>query len=507
MAGHRFVAVVGARVLPEAAAPQVAAVVRFFLSRGWGIGSGGARGADAFALHTVLRAGSAACARSVVFLPGARPAGRGGSLRPFAARGGRVVAGAGAGRSALLARSRRLAHASAGVVAFLWGPSRGSVFTVREAIRAGKPAAVVLAGGGAALPSFLGGAWVPCSIGPVAGFRWVARPDEAEPPSRSTWLARVFEVPEGEPTHALLLHISSLTPGERLWFERGVVAGDTVLVAHEALSDMPAFLAPARLMRRFRCTAREAAGLAELFLALDAGPAVVAYHEAEVRRRGADAVIGDLVHVVARLALVEQVAETDALEDAECLGDSAEGVSTDGQVAQRAGQSERVALAAWHALGTVRPERVTCTTCRAVYEADDEASDLPVCPECGMRDTWEARQGDRFRGVIGAIDRCASLEEMAALGKGLYALELSHDQAGVAWSHYHLRKQALEAAVALRQPARVLLAEVEHANRRFLPRLGACLYRVQRTTAIPVSAPEWRQIWQAYQARKLGRPA
>ena len=418
-----------------------------------------------------------------------------------------MVAGAGAGRSALLARSRRLAHASAGVVAFLWGPSRGSVFTVREAIRAGKAAAVVLAGGGAQLPAFSGGAWVPCSIGPVAAFRWVARTDAAEPPSRTTWLARVFEVPEGEPTHALLSHISSLSPGERLWFERGVVAGDTVLVAHEALSDTPAFLATARLRRRFRCTAREAASLAELFLALDAGPAVMAHHEAEVRRRGADAVIGDLVHLVARLALVEQVADTDALEDAECLGDSAELVATDGQVAQPAGQSERVAQVAWHAVGTVRPERVTCTVCHAVYEANDEASDLPVCPECGTRDTWEARQGGRFRGVIGAIDRCASLEEMAALGKGLYALELSHDQAGVAWSHYHLRKQALEAAMALRQPARVLLAEVEHANRRFLPLLGACLYRVQRTTAIPISGPEWRRIWQAYQARKLGRPA
>jgi hypothetical protein len=42
MAAHRFVAVVGARMLPESAAPQVAAVVQFLLSRGWGIGSGGA---------------------------------------------------------------------------------------------------------------------------------------------------------------------------------------------------------------------------------------------------------------------------------------------------------------------------------------------------------------------------------------------------------------------------------------------------------------------------------
>jgi hypothetical protein len=260
-------------------------------------------------------------------------------------------------------------------------------------------------------------------------------------------------------------------------------------------------------MRRFRCTAREAAGLAELFLALDAGPAIVAHHEAEVRRRGADGVIGDLVHLVARLALVEQVPDADALEDAECLGDSAELVSADGQVAQLAGQSERPAHIARHALGTVRPERVTCTVCRAIYEADDEASDLPMCRECGARDTWETRQGGRFRGVIGAIDQCPSFEELAALGKRLYTLALSHDQAGVAWSHYQLRKQALEAAVTLRQPARVLLAEVEHASRRFLPRLGACLYRVQRTTAIPVSGPEWRRIWQAYQARKAGHLA
>src|SRR5215831_7271115 len=164
MAGARgFVAVVGARVVPESVAPEVAAAVRGFLARGWGIGSGGARGADAFALRAVVAAGPAACAHSVVFLPGAVPA-RADTLHAFVARGGRVVPGAGVARVALLGRSRRLAQASAGVVAFLWGPSRGSVFTVREAIRAGKPAAVVLAGGGAALPAFFGGRWVPCRL-------------------------------------------------------------------------------------------------------------------------------------------------------------------------------------------------------------------------------------------------------------------------------------------------------------------------------------------------------
>jgi len=88
MAAHGFVAVVGARVLPEQVAPQVADVVGFFLSRGWGIGSGGARGADAFALQAVLAAGPAACARSVVFLPGVLGGAPIGALGSFAERGG-----------------------------------------------------------------------------------------------------------------------------------------------------------------------------------------------------------------------------------------------------------------------------------------------------------------------------------------------------------------------------------------------------------------------------------
>jgi hypothetical protein len=148
MAGHRFVAVVGARVLPEGWASQVAAVVRFFVDHAWGIGTGGARGADQYALEAVVATGRPACARSVVFLPGAVGAARTAALTTFQAVGGRVVPGRGAGRAALLGRSGRLARESSGVVAFLWGPSRGSVFTLREAIRARKPAAVVLAGGG-----------------------------------------------------------------------------------------------------------------------------------------------------------------------------------------------------------------------------------------------------------------------------------------------------------------------------------------------------------------------
>jgi hypothetical protein len=160
------------------------------------------------------------------------------------------------------------------------------------------------------------------------------------------------------------------------------------------------------------------------------------------------------------------------------------------------------AWVAWHALGSVQPERVECPGCRAVYFGDDEAAALPVCPACGVADTWEARQGAGFRGLIAEIDGCASLAELAVVGKRLYALALEHDQAGVAWSHFRMRKAALEAAVELGAPARALVARVERAPDRELARLGARLYRLQRATAAAIAAGEWRRIWQVYHARR-----
>jgi hypothetical protein len=254
------------------------------------------------------------------------------------------------------------------VVAFLYGPSRGSVFTVREVIRAGKPAAVVLAGGGAELPVFPGGRWLPCRLGSVEAFRW-EQDTKAPERSRRSWLARVFQVPDGEPTHALLEHIASLSPGERLWFERGVLVGDTVVVAHEALSDTPAFLHTRRLMRRFGCTVHEAVDLAELFLALDASPAVVAHYEGEGRRVGVAKIIEDLVHLVAGVALVEQVPDTDALQDVQSLGDAVDSLHDDGHIARSAVQSDgedgggAMLDVQWHALGTVHTETYDLLQC------------------------------------------------------------------------------------------------------------------------------------------------
>ena len=64
-----------------------------------------------------------------------------------------------------------------------------------------------------------------------------------------------------------------------------------------------------------------------------------------------------------------------------------------------------------------------------------------------------------------------------------------------------------EAAVTLGAPARSLIAEVERANERELPRLGARLHRLQRDGATAIVTAEWRRIWQAYTARRRLRAA
>lgn len=164
MSIHRLVGVVGSRSLPVSFAPVVDRVVSLFLSRGYSVASGGAVGADSFALFALLRQGS--CSRGVVYSAWSSISGFPSSVQPdierFIAAGGRVIWGsapAGSPRHiavpALLGRNRRLVSASSVVVAFLHGPSRGSLYTIRHAVSRGIPVIVFLCGGGASLPDEL----------------------------------------------------------------------------------------------------------------------------------------------------------------------------------------------------------------------------------------------------------------------------------------------------------------------------------------------------------------
>lgn len=160
----RLVGVVGSRSLPASFAPLVSSVVSFFLGQGFRVASGGALGADSFALSALLRQGASSC--GLVFSAWSSASGFPSSVRPQVARflssGGQVVwgpASAGAPRqqvvSALLGRNRRLVSSCSVLVAFLFGSSRGSLFSVRQAVARGIPVVVFLCGGGASLPAEL----------------------------------------------------------------------------------------------------------------------------------------------------------------------------------------------------------------------------------------------------------------------------------------------------------------------------------------------------------------
>jgi DNA-directed RNA polymerase subunit RPC12/RpoP len=154
------------------------------------------------------------------------------------------------------------------------------------------------------------------------------------------------------------------------------------------------------------------------------------------------------------------VPNTDALDHAEALGDGVEAITADGRLAPAArdgvdDDTPTLAADAWHAIGSIEPEWVRCPGCGARFVTDDEAAELPTCPRCGTRDTWEARQESGFRALLAAIDRCASRAALGQLGRRLYARRLPRAQAGVAWTHYRIRKATLEAGAgrgAVRPP-------------------------------------------------------
>ncbi len=176
MLGSKCVGVIGARALPASFQGQVSQVISYLLQKGYRINSGGALGADQFALQAVIAQG--ACAQSVIYsawsLVTGFPRQVQASVEHFLLHGGSVVWGIVAPRSArhavtvgLLARNLKLVQYSSGIVAFLYGESRGTLSTIRRAITHKKRVVVFLCGGSAVLPPAPAeGRWLPlhCSV-------------------------------------------------------------------------------------------------------------------------------------------------------------------------------------------------------------------------------------------------------------------------------------------------------------------------------------------------------
>jgi hypothetical protein len=185
--GSRGIGIIGARVLPDIFRDQVSGVVRYLLSRDYHIHSGGALGADLFALQTLVE--QSAFSRGVIFSPWVSVSGFPRAVQPFVeqfiSHDGRVDWGMTRPHSSrslvvigLLSRNRRLVDASSGLVAFLYGESRGTVGTILQAIQRGLRVVVFVCGGGAELPRVSSGVWrqLRCS-GTCWSGAFIFRPD------------------------------------------------------------------------------------------------------------------------------------------------------------------------------------------------------------------------------------------------------------------------------------------------------------------------------------------
>jgi predicted Rossmann fold nucleotide-binding protein DprA/Smf involved in DNA uptake len=153
----RGIDIVGARTLPSDFRSQVSAVVQYLLDKGDHIHTGGALGADMYALEAVLAHG--AYSQALIFSAWSSVVGFPLTVQPLVERyiqhGGKVSWGIVQPYdsrqqvvSGLLSRNKRLVRSVSGLVAFFYGESRGTTGTVLQAIQRGIRVVVFVCGGG-----------------------------------------------------------------------------------------------------------------------------------------------------------------------------------------------------------------------------------------------------------------------------------------------------------------------------------------------------------------------
>ncbi|MDD5456250.1 MAG: DNA-processing protein DprA [Candidatus Margulisbacteria bacterium] len=166
------VGVIGSRSLPVGNAEQVGAVVEDLLKRKFHIASGGAVGTDEYCLAYLVHVGEAD--KGTLYSPWSTyegfPVKVRALTRQFKEYGGSIIWGGLQGkeeyaivRTGLLQRNLRLIEAVSGIVAFLYGESRGTLFTIRKALAEHLP--VVIFCIDTALPEFKNIKWKPLKCG------------------------------------------------------------------------------------------------------------------------------------------------------------------------------------------------------------------------------------------------------------------------------------------------------------------------------------------------------
>jgi len=172
MSAVKHIGVIGSRSLPSSNSILVGSVVEDLLKRKCHIASGGAIGADEYCLSQLVHLGESS--KGTLYSPWCTyegfPVKVRALTRQFKQYGGSVIWGSLQGkeeypivRTGLLQRNMRLIEAVSGIVAFLHGESKGSLFTIRKAL-AGQLQVVVFCLD-CALPEFPNIKWKPLLCG------------------------------------------------------------------------------------------------------------------------------------------------------------------------------------------------------------------------------------------------------------------------------------------------------------------------------------------------------
>jgi len=263
----------------------------------------------------------------------------------------------------------------------------------------------------------------------------------------------------GEGFEGMARHVSDMSCLDRVVFEDCCSVSGKVTAPHLNLTPYPHWLCPEYVARKAGCELKQAVDLLDCWVILDADRRMVETFISWVEERGADKALPYFERLAMALAEVENVDPEDATEP--------EG-----------------------------PE----------YDAPDLYAYHPVGEYCRDGEPkWMDRQPDWYRDLIAEVKACPDLDTLRALGKDVYAKDLTHDQAGVFWTEYNLAKGKLERQVKLGSAARSFVARIAKANGN-LGSLGAWLYRAQQgkvKVANPPTRNEWTVIWKAYGERKL----
>jgi DNA recombination-mediator protein A len=149
--GIRSIGIIGSRSLSYEIADHVGNIVEDILERGFHVASGGAIGADQFVIERLMHLGrSESC---TVYSAWKRydgfPLKVRAMMRQFKDYGGHILWGMSGDKAndlgvklALLSRNQKLVEACHGIVAFITGGSRGTIYTIKEATKRRMPLVV-----------------------------------------------------------------------------------------------------------------------------------------------------------------------------------------------------------------------------------------------------------------------------------------------------------------------------------------------------------------------------